>query len=150
MIIYLSQHGKCEDGDTSDERMLSNTGMRETRAVGERLKFTDCDVSRIIHSGKKRAEQTSKIFSEFVCAPLEASSCEMGPKADVKDFPSMLADKALYVGHLPYMEKLVSFLVTGSEDWKVIRFQNSGVVCLEKNEEGNFTIIWSIFPFLTD
>jgi len=53
----------------------------------------------------------------------------------------------MLVGHLPFMERLASFLITGSADKPVIRFQNSGIVCLEKETDaGHWTIRWTLFP----
>ena len=148
MIIYLSQHGKCNDGDSSDGRALSELGLRETRAVAERLGEIKLSVVKIFHSGKVRAGQTAEIFASFVSAPVEVSPVPMSPKDDVTGFSRCLADGALYVGHLPFMERLASFLVCGKADETVIKFQNSGVICLEEKEDGRFAVIWSIFPSL--
>jgi len=43
------------------------------------------------------------------------------------------------------MEKLVSYLTTGREEPKVIKFQNSGIVCLDQDESGWF-IRWTLNP----
>ena len=51
----------------------------------------------------------------------------------------------MIVGHLPYMEKLVSYLTSGREAPKVLKFQNSGIVCLDRDESGWF-IRWTLNP----
>jgi phosphohistidine phosphatase SixA len=42
----------------------------------------------------------------------------------------------MLVSHLPFMEKLVSFLVCGDEGAKAVLFRYSDILCLEKKEPG--------------
>jgi phosphohistidine phosphatase len=51
---------------------------------------------------------------------------------------------------LPFMEKLTSYLVTGSPDRPpVLRFQNGGIVCLDLDKETNSWFIkWTLFPYM--
>lgn len=41
----------------------------------------------------------------------------------------------MLVGHLPFLEHLVSYLKTGSPDRPVVKFQNGGVVCLDRQQD---------------
>jgi phosphohistidine phosphatase len=50
-------------------------------------------------------------------------------------------DQALYIGHLPHLEKLIACLLTGDDSAAIVRFQNSGVLCLEK-ENNRYHIKW--------
>ncbi|MCK4450112.1 MAG: hypothetical protein KAX26_05930 [Anaerolineae bacterium] len=34
------------------------------------------------------------------------------------------------VGHLPFLDRLASLLVTGDADHSIVRFQMGGIVCL--------------------
>jgi phosphohistidine phosphatase len=53
----------------------------------------------------------------------------------------------MLVGHLPFMERLTSFLITGSIDKPVFKFQNSGIVCLDKDPEPQAWVIrWALMP----
>jgi phosphohistidine phosphatase len=56
----------------------------------------------------------------------------------------------MVVGHMPFMQRLVSYLTTGSEEIRVYQFQNSGIVCLDKSEgaDGKFDwfIRWTLNP----
>ena len=56
----------------------------------------------------------------------------------------------MVVGHMPFMQRLVSFLTTGSEEIQVNQFQNSGIVCLSSCEvtDGklNWFIKWTLNP----
>ena len=53
----------------------------------------------------------------------------------------------LLVGHLPFMKRMTAYLVTGSIDKPVFKFQNSGIVCLDKDPEtGSWVIVWTLMP----
>jgi phosphohistidine phosphatase len=53
----------------------------------------------------------------------------------------------MLVGHLPFMERLTAWLITGSIEPPVIKFQNGGIVCLEDNPDpGSWVIAWSLMP----
>jgi phosphohistidine phosphatase len=51
----------------------------------------------------------------------------------------------MVVGHLPFMEKLVSYLSAGLVDKRVYKFQNSGIVCLDR-ENNDWFIKWTLNP----
>ena len=51
------------------------------------------------------------------------------------------------VGHLPFLDKLASRLVAADENMQIVSFQNSGMVCLEDNNDNkNFSVKWAITP----
>jgi phosphohistidine phosphatase len=53
----------------------------------------------------------------------------------------------MVVGHLPFMEKLVSHLVNGSPERPVVKFQNSGIVCLDTEDASeSWFIRWAYYP----
>jgi phosphohistidine phosphatase len=53
----------------------------------------------------------------------------------------------MLVGHLPFMERMTAFLITGSIDKPVFKFQNSGIVCLDKDPEAKAWVIrWALMP----
>jgi phosphohistidine phosphatase len=51
------------------------------------------------------------------------------------------------VGHMPHLDKLASFLLTGEENRGVVRFRNGGVVCLERQESA-WRLGWMVTPEL--
>ena len=57
-------------------------------------------------------------------------------------------DDTMVVGHLPFMGKLASRLVTGDEAASVVMFTPGTVVCLERGEQGSWSIAWMIRPEL--
>ena len=74
---------------------------------------------------------------------------------DVQAFAAVLDPGCgwMVVGHMPFMERLVSFLTTDSEDIRVYKIQNSGIVCMdaELNGDGKWDwfIKWTLNPNIT-
>ena len=54
-------------------------------------------------------------------------------------------DGTMFVGHLPQLGKLVSYLVVGDENSDIVKFTNAAVVCIEQDESG-FYIDWLLKP----
>ncbi|MGD8724626.1 MAG: phosphohistidine phosphatase SixA, partial [Desulfobacterales bacterium] len=55
------------------------------------------------------------------------------------------AENTMLVGHLPFMERMTAFLITGSIDKPVFKFQNSGIVCLDKDPDTQaWVILWAL------
>ncbi|MCD4674837.1 MAG: phosphohistidine phosphatase SixA [Desulfobacula sp.] len=148
MAIFLVQHGMSLPKDQDPEKGLSNIGQEDTKKIAEVAKAYKIPVSKIVHSGKKRARQTAVIFNETLGIK---KSCEqihgIKPLDDVKVFGNGIdpLSNVMVVGHLPFMERLVSYLTTGSMDLKVYQFQNSGIVCLDYEDETWF-IKWTLNP----
>ena len=55
-------------------------------------------------------------------------------------------DNIMLVGHLPFMERLTAYLITGSPDREVFKFQNGGIVCMDQTAQGNWVIKWTLMP----
>jgi phosphohistidine phosphatase len=71
------------------------------------------------------------------------------PLDDVAEYAAYIdpVENIMLVGHLPFMERLTSFLIMGSIDKPVFKFQNSGIVCLDKDPEAQAWIIrWALMP----
>ena len=148
MAVYLVQHGKSLSKEKDPAKGLSDTGRQETMKIADVALMYQVPVSKIMHSGKTRADQTARIFRDILNkdAPLEQAD-GIGPIDDVTDLGARIdpASNMMIVGHLPYMERLVSFLTAGNPELQVIRFQNSGIVCLDHDETGWF-IKWTLNP----
>ena len=148
MAIFLVQHGLSLPKDQDPEKGLSDQGRADTIRIAEVAKTYEIPVSKIVHSGKKRAEQTADIFNETLGVE---SSCEridgINPLDDVTQFAAHIEPRSneMVVGHLPFMERLVGYLTAGSVDLRVYKFQNSGIVCLDR-EAGDWFIKWTLNP----
>ncbi len=142
------QHGLAVDKADDPERPLSEAGIEQTENIARALLSSDTVISRIYHSGKLRAAQTADIIAR--ASNLDAATMIEGlsPNDEVTLLSQNLdTSGALYVGHLPHLEKLAAYLVTGSEDTTIIKFQNSGVLCLERSG-GHFHVRWLLTPEL--
>ncbi len=150
MSVYLVQHGKSLPKEEDPERGLSQEGIRDVERVAGLAKGYGIRVSSIKHSGKKRARQTAEIFSSALKPEGGVEEIPgIDPLSDVRAFSRNLnaRENVMYVGHLPFMQRLTSYLICGDEEKPVIRFQNGGIVCLDMDEEsGSWFIKWTIMP----
>ncbi|MFO7750447.1 MAG: phosphohistidine phosphatase SixA [Desulfobacteraceae bacterium] len=148
MAIYLVQHGKSLPKTEDSEKGLSSSGKEETLRIAQVAEGYAVPVSRIKQSGKKRAWQTAGIFADHLkpVHGLEEAGGIM-PMDDPAAFAATMdpLDNTMVVGHLPFMERLVSLLVTGSTGKKIFKFQNSGIVCLDR-EDGQWFLKWTLMP----
>ncbi len=150
MTLYLVQHGKSFSKNQDPEQGLTETGIDEVKLIAQVAKGYRVPVDTIFHSEKKRAAQTAELFSAALQSDKNIQQIS-GIKAldDVQSFAATLtnAGNTMYVGHLPFMEKLTSCLVAGSIDLTVLKFQNGGIVCLEQNSDnGTWFIKWTLMP----
>lgn len=155
MAIYLIQHGVSESKEIDPNRGLNDTGRKETELIAQVAKGYGIKVNQIVHSGKKRAEQTAAIYHAAlsVSSQLQAIS-GINPLDDVQGFGENIRpeDNTMVVGHMPFMQRLVSFLTTGSEEIRVYQFQNSGIVCLDMSVidgKRDWFIKWTLNPTIS-
>ncbi len=153
MKVYLMQHGKPVPKEENPERPLSRQGQDEVNRMGQMLKACGISISQALHSGKKRAQETAEIMLKNLnpgakLIKKDNISPMDDPSAIASEIPN-LPDGTLIVGHLPHMGKLVSLLVTGSQDQGVVQFQQGGMVCVERPEGGTVWVIrWMLVPEL--
>lgn len=148
MSVFLVQHGLSLPKTQDPERGLSDRGREETLKIAEVAAGYGVKISKIFHSGKKRAKETAFIMAEILSPGLGLEQMtDISAMDDVKGLANRLDPDSdhMIVGHLPYMEKLVSYLTTGRKEPKVLKFQNSGIVCLDQDESGWF-IRWTLNP----
>ena len=148
MNLYLAQHGKALSKETDETRPLSQDGITETKVVAKALKENGISISNIFHSGKLRAAQTAEIFAAILKSPAIKLDLGMKPNDDAAHFAKSLSadnDSALYVGHLPHIQKVVSYLLNNDDQSKSIAFKNSAIVNIEI-VDGSASILWYITP----
>ena len=147
---YLVQHGKAKSKAEDPSRSLTQEGLDETTRISEFLSQIGLSISLINHSGKTRAQQTAEILAGGVggrphqregLAPLDDPELMVG-------FLAGASQDVMLVGHLPHLEGLASTLLTGKPDQKPVQFQNSGVVCLGRNQDQTWSLVWLITPEL--
>ncbi len=150
MALYLVQHGLSLNKDVDPEQGLSEAGITATKRMAEVAKGYQVQVKTIYHSAKKRARQTAEIMAAAL-QPVNGISEQNGlmPLDDVTQIAASMAsaDQLMLVGHLPFMVKLTSQLITGTPDTLIFQFQNSGIVCLDQEPENlSWFIKWTLMP----
>ena len=149
MSLFLVQHGKNLLKDVDREKGLSDEGKDEVKRIASLAGEYAIPVSAIKHSGKKRARETAEIFAEVLNPGGGVQEMKgLAPLDDVTKLNVKGEENVMLVGHLPFMEKLTSYLVTGSSDRpQVLKFQNGGIVCLDRDEQANSWFVkWTLFP----
>jgi phosphohistidine phosphatase len=150
MPLYFVQHGKSLPKEIDPEQGLSKEGIAEVERIAQLARGYHVKVGEIRHSTKERARQTAALFQKALglqgpCRVMEG----LGPMDDVEAIAAKILDEQnlMLVGHLPFMERLASYLITGSIEKKVFKFQNGGIVCLDRDpESGDWFIKWTLVP----
>ena len=152
--LYLIQHGEAVAKGVHPDRPLTDSGRDDVRLVGTLLAGAGVKISRIINSGKVRARQTAEILASAVAPGIAVDNVTSGlAPNDSTDWLANAIDgwagETLVVGHLPFMGRMVSRLVAGSEERGVVDFRPATVVCVEREEAGGgWTIVWMVRPEL--
>ncbi len=149
MALYLVQHGKSLPSDVDPQQGLSDEGIADTEKMARLSGELGLKPGRILHSGKTRARRTAEILG-YALQPAEGvrEAPGLNPLDDVLPWAVVTPEAELMlVGHLPFMERLASLLVCGSEEKPVMRFQNSGIACIDRDPAADHWVIrWAIVP----
>lgn len=151
MRLYLVQHALSKSKEEDPSRPLSERGWKDIRKMAKHVdQCLHIQVSRIVHSGKLRAQQTAEVLAEHLQpANGVVASEDLDPLTDPKAWKSRLAkitEDTMLVGHLPHFAKLASLLLTGDENKGALAFRNGGIACLERDKNGRWSVQWLITP----
>ncbi|MFQ5771544.1 MAG: phosphohistidine phosphatase SixA [bacterium] len=148
-IIYLVQHGEARTKEEDPARPLSERGKQEVEAVANWAAQAGIQVEGIWHSGKRRAEETANIFA--IKLNLEnkvLSGSGLAPLDAVEPMAKALAQEQkalLLVSHLPFLNRLASYLLIHDPEKTVVRFRMGGLVGLSE-ESGNWSVSLIVSP----
>ena len=150
MAFYIVQHGLSLPKDQDPEKGLAPEGIEDVRRIAEVARNYGVTVGSILHSGKKRALQTAEILAD-VLKPSGGvrETTDIKPLDDVAEFAPRIDFQAhtMVVGHLPFLERLTSFLITGQQELVVFKLQNGGILCLDRIDSQDKPVIkWSLMP----
>ncbi len=150
MKLYLVQHAEARREEEDPDRPLTEKGWADARRVAAYLVGRGAvRVQRIIHSGKLRARQTAEVWAEHLSPVVIVPADGLDPAADPATWANRLQQRTedtMLVGHLPHLERLVSSLLVGDPERRVVEFRNAGVVSLERGEDDRWMIRWSLTP----
>jgi phosphohistidine phosphatase len=158
--LYLVQHGEARSKAEDPQRPLTERGREDVARVAAFAATAGLQVDQIRHGGKRRAEETAAILAEHL-SPAEGVVAVPGlaPRDDVRPVAEALLPPSIppiggkeggavmLVGHLPFLDRLVSLLVTGDAERSIMRFQKGGIVCLAR-EDGDWAVGWMVAPDL--
>lgn len=156
MDIYLMQHGVATSEEEDPSRPLTPAGRDSVERVSARASQAGVRAGSCVHSGKVRAEQTARILGDAVGANVQAHP-GLNPSDQVQPMADWLVAQRgvspegaiVVVGHLPFLDRLASLLVTGRDDAQAVRFQNAALVKLvPKQAASGYSVAWLLTPDL--
>ena len=99
-----------------------------------------------------RARQTAEILAQFIdTRPSVEVFNSINPNDPIEAFAQLVDDWSedlLVVGHLPFMSKLVSLLLKGSEEQAIVSYTAGSIVCIESTGDGGWQLLWMVRPGL--
>ena len=147
MYLYLIQHALSKSKEEDPERGITDGGRAETERIAEYFRSLNPEIHIIWQSGKKRAKETAEIFARAIGIDnriLEHSNLSPNdPVGPVTSALEKMHRNVIIVGHLPFLSRLMSHLTTGPDSCQIVNFRNSGIICLERNED-KWGIDWII------
>jgi phosphohistidine phosphatase len=150
--LLLVQHGEAYPKSADPDRPLTDRGSEDVDCLADFLDKAGVRIERVMHSGKLRALQTATRLADVLAPGVEPeASGLLNPNDNPKafDWQSESWDRdTLIVGHLPFMARLVSHLVTGDAKLTVAAYRPGSIVCLEPGQDARWSINWMIRPEL--
>jgi len=152
MKLYLVQHAKAASTQVDPQRQLTEQGRRDLQKIAGFIKPLNLCVDYLWHSGKRRAVQTAELLAGVVKVNKARTIRDgLGPNDDVTMLRDELASSrqdVMVVGHLPFLSKLTSLLLSGSESADPVAFKQGGIVCLNGSESNQWQLDWMVTPEL--
>jgi phosphohistidine phosphatase len=151
MRLYLIQHGEAKPEGDDPDRSLTPRGEKEVRSVSKVASGLPIIPSKVYHSGKLRAKQTAEIMAGALTIPdpLVQSTQGLNPNDDIRPWAERISkekENLMLVGHLPFLEKLTSFLLCGDENVRLVLFRYGAIVCLDQKEDKKWAVRWILTP----
>jgi len=150
MRLYLIRHGDAVGAEVDPERPLSTRGERDVSRVAAFLAPMKLEVSEVWQSTKTRAQQTAKILKGVLASPVEpVERTDLGPGSPVVPVAEEICamDKdVMLVGHLPFVGRLASLLILGSDGLDCLAFHAGSVACIGRAPDGSWYLEWMITP----
>ena len=152
MKVYCMRHANALSEIDDASRTLSPEGEIEVEQLGKFLQSRNISVDHILHSCKTRAEQTAQKLAPYVnCEHVMSCSTGINEEDDTADMLPVVAaweSDTLIVSHLPFIERLVSAMVSDNPDKNIVTFPTCTLVCLNKLDDENWSIEWMLNPQL--
>lgn len=150
MLTYLVQHAESRPKEEDPARDLSAQGLEDITKVVNFLGQLNLPVKKIFHSGKTRALSTARILAKSLQPPAGVEAATgLAPLDDPAAWADRIAgaeEEIMLVGHLPHLDRLAAFLITGDQEKSVINFKMGGVLCVKRLAEDRWSVEWLVIP----
>lgn len=150
MKLYLIQHAKALSKQEDPERPLSKEGKTELAKIRKFIEPLKFEIDEIWHSEKLRAKQTAEELAGVVKS---SAGCVEKDNIGAKDDPVPVKEAVesggkdlMIIGHLPFLDKFASLLLAGAAEAGIVDFRNAGIVYLESDEDGGWSVEWILVP----
>ena len=155
MKLYLIQHGEAKSEVEDPERSLTERGEKEVMSVSKVSSGLHIRPSKVFHSGKLRAKQTAEIIANGLRIPNSTiqPAQDLNPNDDIRPWADRISkekEDLMLVGHLPFLEKLTSFLLCGNENVRLVLFRHGAIVCLDQKEDKGWAVRWILTPQMAE
>jgi phosphohistidine phosphatase len=155
MRLYLIQHGEAKSEVEDPERSLTARGEEEVTSISRLAAGLNIRPSKVYHSGKMRAKQTAKIIASALKIPDPSVQSVQGlnPNDDIRPWAERISkerEELMLVGHLPFLERLTSFLLCGDENARLVLFRYGAIVRLDQKEDKRWALRWILTPELAN
>jgi phosphohistidine phosphatase len=150
MKLYLVQHGNAVSKQENPDRPLSEQGRSDLARVAGFIRPLKIEADYLWHSKKSRAAQTARILAEVIKTRKGISERDdIKPNDEIaaleRELSKVSAD-VMIVGHMPFLGRLASELLSGSETANTVRFRQGGIVCLNYDKDTGWQIEWMVTP----
>jgi len=148
MQLYLVQHGPALTKEEDPNRPLSEAGQKLAKRSAAHAARLGVRVSEIRHSDKLRAAQTAEAFEAALGAARRQAE-GLAPNDDVSGIRREVQSREenlMIVGHLPFLGRMAAALLCQDESMPVVAFEQAGVVRLDRDEGGRWSLRWAIPP----
>lgn len=150
MRLYIVQHGDAVPKDVDPDRPLSDRGRSDIQRLYEFLSSHDVRIAQILHSGKRRAEETAQILRPLLESPSriyerEGLAPNDSPDAFLQQLRKVGID-TLIASHMPFVARTVSQALTGAPDRQLLEFMPGSVAAIERSDVGSWRLSMFVRP----
>jgi len=152
MKVYLIRHAQPKNHEEDLRMPLSDSGRKTMKMISEYVAARlDLAITEIWHSEKLRAKETAAILAETLGITDSVQEHKgLAPNDSVILVENQIMNRMenlAIVGHLPFLSKLASLLLYGSEeDASRFNFEMGCIACLNRDEYNNWSLDWMITP----
>jgi phosphohistidine phosphatase len=155
--LYLVRHGQAAKLEGGAEAELTPAGREGAERVADFVaRQGDVAPAEVRHSTKLRARQTAEILAGRLGAGDRvrevAGLAPNDPVGDLAAEALASPEDLMLVGHLPFLDRLASLLLAGSDAAEAVEFPPAGVLCLTRTDaatsDSRFRIRWMVRPDL--